>query len=177
MKRCEVCNKLADNGAKRCQKCGTEFPYEPWKMLFSETRIILGIVVIALMSLIIYRSIPVQFPDPTECSLTSVRRFERIAKNYYKATKNILRQEVLFTSELSELRSYMNEADSIPVPPCLEPAKEDLVGYLEEVYFINVYALWGAYRGAASRTEQAGYYWNSFNTQIEELKECVPNCP
>lgn len=177
MKRCDVCNKLADNGAKRCQKCGTEFPYDPRVTPLSETRIILGLLVLALVGWIIYNNIPLTPPDPTECSRTSVDRFERIAENYFKESRNVLRKELLLTSELSKLRSFMNEAESIPVHPCLEPAKSDLVNYLEEVYFTGVYSVRFAYQGAAYRTEQAGYYWDAFNGKIDELKECAPDCP
>lgn len=177
MKRCEVCNKLADNGAKRCSKCGTEFEYDPKKMLFSETRIILGLLFLTFVGWIIYRSVPVPPLDPNECSLVSVKSFERIGEKYYRDSRNVLRSEILYTSELSELRSYKNEAEAIEVHPCLQPAKTDLVEYLDEVYYIGVYSSRGAYQGAAYRTEQAGYYWDSFNAKIDELKECVPNCP
>ena len=177
MKRCDVCNKLADNGAKRCNKCGTEFPYDPKKMLFSETRIFIGLLILALVGWIIYRSIPVTLPDPDECSMASIRSFERIGEKYYRESRNVLRSEILFTPELSQLRTFKNEAEDIQVHPCLEPAKTDLVEYLDEVYFIGVYSSRGAYQGAAYRTEQAGYYWDAFNTEIDELKECVPDCP
>jgi len=177
MKRCEVCNKLADNGNNRCQHCGTPFEYDSRVTPFSETRIILAIVMIALVSWIIYNAIPLKPPDPTKCSQTSYYRFKRIAKNYYKDSKNIFRQEVLFTSELSQLRSYKNDAESIPVPHCLEHAKADLVKYLDKVFYIGVYAVWGAYQSAADSTEKAGYYWEAFNAHLAEVKECLPNCP
>lgn len=177
MKRCEVCNKLADNGAKRCQRCGTEFPFDPRKTPFSETRIIIGLLMLALVGWIIYTNIPLTPPDPSECSQTSVNRFERIAENYYRESRNVIRKELLFTSELSKLRSFKNEAEAIPVPPCLEPAKADLVDYLEEVYYIGVYSVRFAYQGAAYRTEQAGVYWESLKQNIAQIRECLPNCP
>lgn len=177
MKRCEVCNKLADNGARRCQRCGTEFPDDPRKFRFSETRILLVFLVLALAGWIIYRSIPVPPPDPNECSRASVNSFEKIGKAYYRESRNVLRSEILYTSELSQLRALKNEAEDIPVHPCLEPAKSDLVEYLDEVYFIGYYSSRGAYQGAAYRTAQAGYYWDAFNAKIDELKECVPDCP
>lgn len=177
MKRCKVCNKLADNGNKICQHCGTPFEYDPKVTPFSERRILLAIVIIALVSWIVYNNISLKYPDPTECSKTSYNRFKRIAKNYYKETKNILEKELLFTSELSTLSSYKNEAESIPVPICLEPAKEDLVNYLNQVYYIGVYSMWGAYQGAAYKTEKAGLYWEAFNAHLAEVKECLPNCP
>jgi len=177
MKRCEVCDKLADNGAKRCQRCGTEFPYEPRKMLFSESRIILGLLILVLVGWLIYRSIPVPPPDPNECSMASVNSFEKIGEQYFRDSRNILRSEILYTQELSQLRAYKNEAEAIPVHPCLEPAKIELVNYLEDVYYIGFYSSRGAYQGAAYKTEQAGYYWESFNAQIDELKECLPDCP
>jgi hypothetical protein len=177
MKRCKECNKLADNGNKFCQYCGTAFEYDPKVTPFSERRIILGILIIVLVGVIVYKSIPLQYPDPTECSKTSYNRYKRIAENYYKETKNILREELLFTSELSELRSYKNDVESIPVPACLEPAKEDLVNYMNQVYYIGVYSMWGAYQGAAYKTENAGYYWEAFNAHLAEVKECLPDCP
>jgi hypothetical protein len=177
MKRCKECNKLADNGAKRCQRCGTEFEYKRWRMLFSETRIILGILVIALVGWIVYNAVPLPLPDPTQCSETSVKRFERVANNYFTETRNILRSEILFTRELSMLRSYKNEAESIPVHPCLEPAKAELVEYLDDVYFIGLYSSWGAYQAAAYKTESAGAYWDSFNSELDAVKGCLPNCP
>lgn len=177
MKRCEECNKLADNGAKHCQRCGTEFPYDPRKTPFSETRILVGLLLLALVGWIIYRSIPVPPPDPNECSRASVNSFERIGKDFYSDSRNVLRKEILYTRELSELRSFKNEAGSIPVPPCLEPAKADLVDYLEDVYYIGFYSSRGAYQGAAYHTAQAGYYWDTFNAHLDEVRECLPNCP
>jgi hypothetical protein len=177
MKRCKQCNKLADNAEKYCQRCGTEFEYDRWRMFFSETRIFLMIVILSLLGLAIYNAIPLLPPDPAECSQTSVNRFERIANNYYKETRNILRKEMLLSKELSTLRSLKNQADAIPVHPCLEPAKADLVDYLNEVYYIGVFSTGFAYQGAASRTERAGYYWDSLNTHLDELEACLPNCP
>ena len=177
MKRCEVCNKLADNGAKFCQRCGTPYKYDPKVTPFSETRITLIVVAIVLVSLIIYNNIPLTLPDPGECSRTSFSRFKRLANNYYAETKNILRQEVIFTSELSTLASFKNEAKTIPVPACLEPAKADLVAYLGDVYYIGLYSKWGAYQGAAYSTANAGENWESLNARLDEVRDCLPNCP
>ncbi len=177
MKRCNVCQKLTDNGAKRCQKCGTAFEYDSKVTPFSETKIILSILMIALVSLVVFNSIPLKPPDPTECSRTSVNRFKRISENYFKETKNMLRQEVIFTSELSALRVAKNEAEDIPVPACLEPAKSDLVNYLDQVYYIAVYSVWGYYQGSAISTQKAGVYWDALNTHLTEVKTCLPNCP
>ena len=177
MKRCEVCNKLADNGAKRCQKCGSEFEYDPRVTPFSETRIITAVLFIALAAWIISVNMPLLPPDPAECSRTSVNRFERIAEHYYRESRNILRKELLFTKELSVLRVYKNEAKTMPVPTCLEPAKDDLVNYLDQVYFVGAYSVRFAYQGAADRTQRAGEYWDSLNAHLDDLRECLPNCP
>ena len=177
MKRCKVCQKLADNGSKFCPKCGTAFEYDPKVTPFSETKIFLAILMIALVSLIVFKSIPLKFPDPTECSRTSVNRFKRIAENYFNETKNVLRQEVIFTKELSALSVAKNEAGDIPVPACLEPAKSDLVNYLHQVYYIGLYSKWGYYQGAAASTQKAGVYWDSMNNHLTEVKDCLPNCP
>jgi hypothetical protein len=177
MKRCEICNKLTDNGTKYCQRCGTPFKYDPKVTPFSETRISLIVLVIALVSLIVYNNIPLTLPDPSECSRTSYNRFKRLANDYYDQTKNILRQEVIFTSELSTLASLKNEAKAIPVPQCLEPAKADLVAYLGDVYYMGLYSIWGAYQGAAYSTANAGENWASLDAHLAEVKECLPNCP
>jgi len=177
MKRCKVCNKRTDNGTKYCQRCGTAFKYDPRVSPFSETKISLVILTIIAVVLIVTTSIPLKYPDPTECSRTSYTRFKRLAKNYYLVTKNVLRQEVLFTSELSELRRQRNDAETIAVPSCLEPAKADLVNYLDDVYYIALYSVWGYYRGAAVSTENAGFYWDSLNSNLDQVKECLPNCP
>ena len=177
MKRCDVCDKLADNGVKRCQKCGSEFEYDPRVTPFSETRIILGVLLIAMVGWIIYVNIPLLPPDPAACTRTSVNRFERIANNYYRETRNILRKEMLLTEELSTLSIYKHEAEELPVPACLEPAKEDLVNFLNQVYFIGVYSARLAYQGATNRTERAGAYWDDLSAHIDEVRECLPNCP
>ncbi len=84
---------------------------------------------------------------------------------------------MLFTSELSELRSYRNDTEDIPVPPCLESAKADLVNYLDKVFYIGLYSMWGAYQAAAANTESAGEYWESYINHMDEVKACLPNCP
>ncbi len=177
MKRCEVCNKLADNGDRRCQKCGTEFKYDPRVTPFSESRIIFALLVIALVSWVVYNALPLKMPNPSECSRTSYRRFDRIANTYYGDTKRILRSDMLLSADLSELRAYRNKAEAVPVPVCLEPAKEDLISYLNEVYYIGVFSRWGAYRGAAYRTENAGIYWDAVVQHFAEVKDCLPDCP
>ena len=177
MKHCKVCNKLADNGTKRCQKCGSEFEYDPRVTPFSETRIIFGVLLIVLVGWIVYANIPLTLPDPAECSRVSVNRFERIAKNYYSETRNILRKEMLLTNELSALSVYKNEAKAMPVPTCLEPAKDDLVNFLNQIYFVGVYSRNFAYEVAAIRTEKAGDYWDSFNAQLDAVRACLPDCP
>lgn len=177
MKQCSECHKWADNGAKRCRNCGAPFEYDPKVNPFSETRILLGILVVVVVAIIISSSRPLQLPDPTECSRTSYTRFRRIVDTYYKETRNILKSEILGTTEMSELMGYKNDAKSIPVPTCLEPAKAEFVEYLEEVYFIGMYSGRGAYQAATISTQKAGAYWESLNEELDVIKECVPNCP
>jgi hypothetical protein len=177
MKRCKECNKLADNGDKRCLRCGAPFEYDPRVTPFSETKISLALLTIIVVALIVSNAIPLTLPDPTECSRTSYRRFKRIAEDYYSKTKNVMRQEMITTSELSELMGYKREAQAMPVPPCLEPAKANLVEYLDDAYYTVLYVAWGYYQGAAFKTESAGAYWHALNTDLAQVKDCLPNCP
>jgi hypothetical protein len=176
MKQCSECHKWADNGAERCQNCGAPFEYDPKVNPFSETRILLGILIVVVFAIIISGKRPLKLPDPTECSTTSYRRFRRIVDTYYQETRNVLKSEILGTREMSELMRYKNDAKSIPVPACLEPAKAEFVEYLEEVYFIGMYSGRGAYQAATISTQKAGGYWESLNQELDAIEECVPNC-
>ena len=177
MKQCEVCQKWADNGDKRCQNCGSPFKYDPRVNPFSETRIFLAILLIAVVGLIVSNAIPQQLPDPTECSRTNVRRFSKIADRYFKKTRNVLRSDMITSRELSKLISYKYEAEDIPVPVCLEPAKTELITYLGDVYYIALFSVWGDFQGATDRTESAGIRWDAFNAHLDGVKACLPNCP
>ena len=177
MKRCNECNKLADNGDKRCQYCGAPFEYDPWVNPFSETRIFLGLLAISLLVLIVYNAIPLKLPDPTECSQTSVKRFRKIAEQYYQESKNVLRAEIISTTELSELMAYKNEAEEIPVHPCLAPAKTYLVDYLNEVYYMTLYSSWGSFQASTSSMNEAAHIWDILNAELDRVEVCAPNCP
>jgi len=177
MKRCEVCNKLADNGTKYCQKCGTAFKYDPKVTPFSETRIILGVLILAIVGLVISNAIPQPLPDPTQCSRTSYRRFRNIANDYYRESKNVLRAEMIMTRELSELRILKNEAEALPVPACLEPAKTALVEYLDDFYYIALFSVWGSFRASGAKMESAAGHWESLNAHLDLIDACAPNCP
>ena len=83
----------------------------------------------------------------------------------------------MMTRELSELMSYKYEAQSLPVPDCLEPAKTELVAYLNQVYYVARYSMWMDYQSAAVSTQRAGYHWEALNAHLEEVKACIPNCP
>jgi len=174
MKRCKECNKLADSGDKRCQYCGTPFEHAT---PYSEINLFFGLLLIAMIGLIIWNAIHLKLPDPAECSGTSLRRYEKIAEQYYKDTKNVLRQEMITSRQLSELASYKYDARDMPLPACLEPARGELVAYLEDVYYIALFSVWGSYRASAAKTESAGAHWESFNTLLDQVRACAPNCP
>jgi hypothetical protein len=176
MKRCKVCHKITDNGTKRCQKCGTAFEYDPRVTPFSETKIILAFLAITVVVLIIYNAIPPKLPDPTECSQTSVDRLRRIFKTNLRETKLILKSEMLTGFDLSELMSYKLAAEDLPVPSCLEPAKAEMVGFFEDVYFTAMFSVRGGYRAASDRVQRSAVHMESFYAHLEEIETCLPNC-
>ena len=176
MKRCQVCNKLTDNGAQRCPKCGSAFKYDPKVTPFSETRIFLAILAIAAVVLIVYSAIPVKLPDPQECSQTSVNRLRRIFNETYRQTKNTLKTEMITGVELSELMSLKLEAQDMPVPTCLEPAKTDMVEFLDDVYFTAMFSVRGAYMAATARVQSSAVHMENFYTHLKEVEACLPDC-
>jgi hypothetical protein len=177
MKRCNVCQKLADNGAKRCQFCGTQFEYDPRVTPFSETKIILGLLTIILVGLLISNALPLKLPDPAVCSREGHARYKKIANQYYRESKNILRAELITSKQLSELMSYKNDVEDIPVPTCLEPAKTELAAYLNDFYYIALYRTWGNYPAATAKIQSAAQHWDALNKHLDQVKTCLPNCP
>lgn len=176
MKRCKVCNKLTDNGDKRCPKCGSPFEFDPRKTPFSETRILLVVLALVVVGLVVSRSIPLQLPDPAVCSRTSYNRFKRIVVRSHNQTLNILAENYISSKNLSEIMQYKREAQAIAVPACLETAKADFVNYLDALYYTAVPSAWGAYEYATMYAESAARYLDLLTTDLNAVKACLPDC-
>jgi hypothetical protein len=176
MKRCKVCNRLTDNGDKRCLKCGTPFEYDPKVSPYSETKIALVILFLAAIGFIVARSIPMQLPDPSVCSRKSYARFERIVARYHQDVTNILAENYISSKHLSAIMLKKRAAQELAVPACLEPAKEDFVNYLNALYYTAVPSAWGAYEYAALYAESAASYLDLLQADLDKVKACLPNC-
>lgn len=177
MKKCSVCKKWADNGDKRCRHCGTAFEYDPRKTPFSETKIILALIAIALLVFSITQSLPLKLPDPNVCSRTSYTRFRKIVIRSHTDIMNILAENYISSGQLSKIMQQKRFAESLDVPACLEPAKADFVNYLNTMYYISVMSAWGGYQSAAMTSDQASAYLASLNAHLDAVKACLPNCP
>lgn len=176
MKRCKVCNKLTDNGDKRCPKCDSAFEYDPKVSPFSETKIGVAILVLALVGFFIVKSLPVPLPDPAECSRTSVSRFERIVARSHNEVMYILAENYISSKNLTEIMLMKRAAEAMAVPACLEPAKEDYIEYLKALYYTAVPSAWDAYEYAAMYAESAAGYLDALQADLKEVKACLPDC-
>jgi hypothetical protein len=176
MKRCKVCNKLTDNGDKRCPKCGSPFEFNPKVSPFSETKIPLVVLALAAVALIISRPIPLQLPDPAVCSRTSYNRFKNIVVRSHNQTLNILAENYISSRNLSEIMQYKREAQAMAVPACLETAKADFVNYLDALYYTAVPSAWEAYEYATMYAESAAKYLDLLRADLDKVKACLPNC-
>lgn len=177
MKRCEVCNKLADNGDKRCRHCGSPFEYDPKVTPFSETKIFLVLLTVVLIAFVVSKSLPLQPPDPSVCSRTSYTRFKKIVVQTHKDALNILAENYISSKMLSELMVYRKNAESLPVPACLEPAKVEYVEYAKSLYYTAVLSAWGGYGSATLWAESAANHLDNLNAHLEIVRECLPDCP
>jgi hypothetical protein len=176
MKRCKVCNKLNDNGNKRCPKCGSPFEYDPKVSPFSEFKISLAVVFLAAVGLIIARALPVPLPDPSECSRTSYLRFKRIVARTHNEIMYILAENYIPSKDLSEIMQKKREAEAMAIPACLELAKEDYIDYLNALYYTAVPSAWDAYDYAAMYAESAAGYLDALQADLEEVRACLPDC-
>ena len=177
MKRCEVCNQLTDNGDQRCPRCGSPFPYNPRVTPFSETKIILAVVLIALVAWRVYEALPLLPPDPAVCSQTSYNRFKKIVVHAHTDATNILAENYISSTNLSRIMALKREAEALPVPACLEPAKVDYVAYMDALYYSAVLSAWDGYESATLYVESAANYLNALNAHLDEVKACLPDCP
>ncbi len=177
MKRCEVCHQLTDNGDQRCPRCGSPFPYNPRLSLFSETRIFLILLVLGLVAWRVYESLPLLPPDPAVCSQTSFNRFKKIVVRAHTDATNILAENYISSANLSKIMTLKREAEALPVPACLEAAKEDFVAYMEALYYSAVLSAWNGYESATLYVESAANYLNALNAHLDEVKACLPDCP
>lgn len=177
MKRCKVCNRLTDNGDKRCPKCGSPYAYDPKVSPYSETRIALIVLALALVALIVYNSLLVPLPDPMVCSRTSYNRFKRIVVLSHRDTLNILAENYISSKHLSEIMINKRSAQALAVPVCLEKAKADYVSYLNALYYTAVPSAWGAYEYAAMYAQSAAAYLDTLQADLDEVKACLPDCP
>jgi hypothetical protein len=176
MKRCKVCNKLTDNGDKRCPKCGSPFEYDPKVSPYSEIRIALVVLFLVAVGLIVARSIPLQLPDPSVCSRTSYSRFKRIVARSHNEVMYILAENYISSRNLSEIILKKRAAEALAVPACLEPAKKDFVNYLDALYYTAVPSAWGAYEYATVYAESAAGYLDSLQADLNKVKACLPDC-
>jgi len=176
MKRCKVCNRLTDNGDKRCPKCGSPFEYDPKVSPYSETKIALVILILAAVGFFIARSIPLPLPDPSVCSQTSYSRFKRIVARSHNEVMFILNENYISSSNLSKIMLKKRAAEALAVPACLEPAKEDFVNYLDALYYTAVPSAWGAYEYAALYAERAAGYLDALQADLDKVKACLPDC-
>ena len=177
MKRCKVCNRLTDNGDKHCPKCGSPFPYDPKVSPYSETKIALIVLVLALVAFIVYQALPVPLPDPTVCSRTSYNRFKRIVVQTHRDTLNILAENYISSKHLSEIMQNKRAAEEMAVPACLEQAKADYVDYLNALYWTAVPSAWGAYGYASMYAQSAATYLAALQADLDAVKACLPDCP
>lgn len=177
MKRCKVCNKLADNGEKRCQQCGTEFPYDPKKTPYSERKIALIFLLLLLAFLFIKQKMPLPLPDPTTCSRASYRSFKNIVIRTHRDTMFILNENYISSKNLSEIMSFRKDAEAMPVPACLEPAKAAYVDYLKTLYYTAVISAWNGYESATVLAQNAVTQLDLLNAHLDQVKSCLPNCP
>ena len=177
MKRCTVCNRLTDNGDKRCPRCGSPFTYDPKVSPYSETKIALIVLALALVAFIVYRSLPVPLPDPTVCSRTSYNRFKRIVVLSHRDTLNILAENYISSKQLSEIMQNKRAAEALAVPACLEDAKANYVSYLNALYYTAVPSAWGAYEYAAMYAQSAAAYLDALRADLDAIKACLPDCP
>ncbi len=177
MKRCKVCKRLTDNGDERCPRCGSVFEYDPKVSPYSETKIALIVLALAVAAFIVYRSLPVPLPDPAVCSRTSVQRFTRIVARSHRDTLNILAENYISSKHLSEIMKNKRAAQNLVVPACLETAKKDYVSYLNALYYTAVPSAWGAYEYATMYAESAAKYLDALQADLKEVKACLPDCP
>jgi uncharacterized protein (UPF0212 family) len=177
MKRCKVCNKLTDNGDKRCPKCGTPFEYNPKVNLFSETRILLIVAILGLIGYLVSRAIPMPLPDPTTCSPASYKRFKNIVVRTHNDAMTIMGEGHTTSGNLSKLMQYKLDAEAMEVPACLETAKADFVNYLDALYYTAVPSAWGADEYATLSEQDPAGYLQILKTELTRVQACLPNCP
>lgn len=177
MKRCKECGRLTDNGDKRCPRCGSPFPYNIWNSIFSETRILVFLMLLGLIAWRVYEAQPLLPPDPAVCSRTSYNRFKKIVVHAHTEVTDILAENYISSSHLSEIVQLKRDAETLPVPACLEPAKADFVNYLDSLYYTAVMSAWDGYEYAALYAETAANYLQSLNAKMDAVKACLPNCP
>ena len=134
------------------------------------------IVFLAVVGFIVARSLPLQLPDPSECSQTSYTRFKRIVVRAHNDALNILAENYISSKSLSEIMQQKRAAQALAVPVCLEPARADLVSYLDALYYTAVPSAWGAYEYAAMYAESAAGYLNALQVDLDNVKACLPNC-
>lgn len=177
MKRCKECGKLTDNGDQRCPNCGSPFPYDPRVSPFSETKILLVVLLIGLVAWRVIEALPLQPPDPTTCSRTSYNRFKTIVVHAHNDVMNILAENYISSTHLSKIMVLKRDAEALPVPACLEPAKSDFVNYLNALYYTAVFSAWDGYETATLQAENAAGYLQSLNAHLDEVNACLPDCP
>jgi hypothetical protein len=150
--------------------------YDPKKSPFSETKIGLAILFLALIGFFVARSLPLPLPDPSVCSRTSYSRFKNIVARSHNEVMYILAENYISSKSLSEIMLKKRAAEALAVPVCLEPAREDFVKYLNALYYTAVPSAWGAYDSATLYAESAAGYLDSLQADLDKVNACLPDC-
>ena len=109
-----------------------------------------------------------------EASARLIRQRNSYDHSYQFATSASPNAIVRPVAELQQILMYTQD---VPVPVCMQTAKEELVNYMRIV--IRAFQAYGAQEPEAAvrdLIEQSNTHYNNFNREMDAVHHCAPYC-
>ena len=177
MRQCKSCNTLFDNGVRFCERCGSDFPYDPKITPYSEGKIAITLIILIAIALIAfnkYVSMPI---TNQECSRTNYLRVQKLIDESRNRVMRVQDHGYIPISGGTIIMSERYARDKIYLPPCFVPIRQDMIEYYLLMHGITQMSAYGGQAYTLSLLEKAVAAQNRVDQKFEEINQCLPNCP
>lgn len=177
MRRCESCKTLYDNGVRICERCGTDFPYDPKISPYSEGKIaiiLILVIVTVLIGINKYLNMPI---SDDKCSRTNYLKVQKWLDNSRDRVMRVQDHGFIPMGGSSTIMRERYMFEELYLPPCFEPIREDMIEYYIQMYKVTRISSFGGHSYTIPFLEQAAKSQNHVDELMESINKCIPNCP
>jgi hypothetical protein len=109
-----------------------------------------------------------------ESSILLLRQRDRYDHTYQFATST---SRDAIVRPVAELQQILMDTQEVTVPACMQTAKNELIDYMGTV--IHAFQAFGAHEADSAvrdLIDQSEAHYDSFETEVEAVRECAPFC-